>query len=222
MCRVLVVGDLHLPATHSQYYEFIKQVKRKYKTDETVFIGDIVDHNAISFHQKHPESSSAQDEYKNVQSGLKKWKRLLPEAKVCIGNHDERVHRLGSDAGIPSVYLRQYADVWETPNWDWDFSFLIDGVGYSHGTGTSGIAPAFNSTRLTGQSWVMGHTHSVASVNWIQAHTGKMLFGMNVGSGVDKKHIAMNYTKNHLKKPILSAGVVIDGHPYLEIMGLSS
>ena len=55
MARVLVIGDLHLPAEHPDYYAFIKDVKRKYRTDTTVFIGDIVDHHAISFHKKHPE-----------------------------------------------------------------------------------------------------------------------------------------------------------------------
>ena len=143
---------------------------------------------------------------------------MFPEAYVCIGNHDERVHRLGTDAGIPSVYMRGYEDVWNTPSWEWDYTFFIDGVGYAHGTCTSGIAPAFNSAKVTGQSWVMGHTHSVACVNWMKANTGNMLFGMNVGSGVDASHIALDYTKNHMKKPIISAGVVIDGHPYLEMM----
>ena len=41
---------------------------------------------------------------------------------------------------------------------------------------------------------------------------------MNVGCGIDAKHIVMDYGKNHIKKPIVAAGVVIDGHPYLEIM----
>jgi predicted phosphodiesterase len=218
MSRVLVIGDLHLPASHPEYYDFIKSVKRKHKTDTTVFIGDIVDHNAISFHKKSPESMSAQDEYGCIKEGLKKWKKLFPEAMVCIGNHDERVHRLGTDAGIPSVYIKKYEDVWSTPEWSWQYSHTIDGVGYSHGTGTSGMSPAFNSTKITGQSWVMGHTHSVANISWLRAHNGNMLFGMNVGSGVDATHIAMNYTKNHIKKPIISAGVVIDGHPYLEMM----
>ena len=41
---------------------------------------------------------------------------------------------------------------------------------------------------------------------------------MNVGCGVDREHIAMAYGSNFLKKPIVSAGVVIDGHPFLELM----
>jgi hypothetical protein len=46
-----------------------------------------------------------------------------------------------------------------------------------------------------------------------------MYFGMNVGCGVDQRHPALSYSKPHLKKAILSCGIVIDGtQPYLEIM----
>tara|TARA_Y100001938_G_scaffold20502_2_gene26049 strand:+ start:56835 stop:57503 length:669 start_codon:yes stop_codon:yes gene_type:complete len=218
MARVLVIGDLHLPAEHPDYYSFVKDIKRKYRTNTTVFIGDIVDHHAISFHKKHPESISAMQEYQGVVDNLKKWKRLFPSAHVMIGNHDERVIRLNADVGIPPVYLKEYSEVWDTPNWSWEYSTNIDGVHYSHGTGSGGMAPAFNSAKLTGNSWVMGHTHSVAGIQYLRTPTNKYIFGMNVGCGVDTNHTAMSYAKNYIKKPIVSVGVVIDGHPYLELL----
>ena len=103
MARVLCIGDLHLPATHTKYLDFIRKLKRKYKTDTTVFIGDVLDHHSISFHQKNPELPSAIDEHKQTVKGMKAWKKTFPEAVICIGNHDERVHRLSSAAGIPSM-----------------------------------------------------------------------------------------------------------------------
>ena len=218
MSRVLVIGDLHLPAEHPEYFDFVKLIKRKYKTNKTVFIGDIVDHHAISFHKKHPESDSAMHEYWNIVETIKRWKRLFPVADVMIGNHDERVIRLNADVGIPTVYLKNYRELWGTPHWKWEYTTQIDGVNYSHGTGTSGIAPAFNSAKLTGNSWVMGHTHSVAGIQWLKTPTGNHIFGMNVGCGIDAGHVVMNYAKNHMKKPIVSVGVVIDGHPYLEVL----
>ena len=30
----------------------------------------------------------------------------------------------------------------------------------------------------------------------------------------------MSYGKNLIKKPVISCGVVIDGHPYLELMNM--
>ena len=97
MSRVLVIGDLHLPAEKQGYFDFVKKIKRKYKTDTTVFIGDVLDHHSISFHKKHVESGGPVQEFKEAFESMAKWKRLFPKARVCIGNHDERVMKLSSD-----------------------------------------------------------------------------------------------------------------------------
>lgn len=217
MANVLVIGDLHLPAVHPEYLDFCKSIKKKYKTTQTVFIGDIVDLHAISFHKKHPESDAAILEYEKAMDDLKMWRKSFPVAKVCIGNHDERIHRLAADSGIPSMYLREYEEIYKTPRWDWQQSFLIDDIFYYHGTGINNQYPSYNAAKSRSCSVVSGHTHSVASINWMSGPTHK-IFGMNVGCGVDITHKGMAYGSAFLRKPILSAGVVIDGHPYLELM----
>ena len=217
MARVLCIGDLHLPAIHPDYLQFVRGLKRKYRTNTTVFIGDVIDHHSLSFHQKHPELPSAIGEHEEVVKGMKEWKRAFPEAMVCIGNHDERVHRLSATAGIPSMYLMDYKTLYDTPKWNWDRSFLVDDVMYIHGTGTGGQRPAYTAAVKMGHSVVMGHVHSVSGIHLLQSPT-KRIFGMNVGCGVDKDHRAMNYARNHLNKPVLSAGIIIDGKPMLEIM----
>ena len=219
MSRVLVVGDLHFPAVHEQYLEFVKDVRKKYKTNTTVFIGDVIDHASISFHKKHPENPAAVDEYDSAMWKLEDWRRTFPKAHVTIGNHDERVLRLAADAGIPSMYIRNYKEVYKTKEWNWVPSIEIDDVYYYHGTGAGGQYPAINAAKMRLQSVVMGHYHSVAGINWIVGPTSR-IFGMNVGSGVDRFHPAMQYGSAYLKKPVLSCGVVIDGHPYLELMDL--
>jgi predicted phosphodiesterase len=219
MSRVLIIGDLHLPAERSDYLSFCRNLRKKYKTEETVFIGDVLDHHAISFHQSHPEADSAVAEYHRCMEKLKKWKKAFPTAKVCIGNHDERIHRLSANAGIPAMYLKNYKEIFDTPTWEWEWEWVIDNVSYVHGTGTSsGVTPAFNSAKARIQSTVSGHVHSVASINWLCGPGGKKIFGFNVPCGVDKDHLMMYYSKNFLKKPVTGAGVVIDGHPYMEIM----
>jgi predicted phosphodiesterase len=219
MSRVLVVGDLHCPAVHSQYLDFVRDVKKKYRTDTTVFIGDVVDHASISFHKKNPEHPAAMDEYHLATECLQTWIKAFPRAVVTIGNHDERVARLAADAGIPGHYLREYSAVYRTKNWDWVHSFEMDNVYYYHGVGAGGMYPAINAAKMRLQSVVMGHYHSVAGINWIVGPTSR-IFGMNVGSGVDRFHPAMQYGSAYLKKPIVSCGVVINGHPYLELMNL--
>lgn len=219
MSRVLVIGDLHCPATHPDYMGFVKKVAKKYKTNRTVFIGDVVDHASISFHKKNPEHPSAMEEYRQATEGVKSWYRAYPKAEVMIGNHDERVFRLSADVGIPDHYIKPYNDLYGTKGWKWVRNTVIDGVYYYHGIGASGQYPAFHAAKLRLQSVIIGHYHSVAGINWQVGPTSR-LFGMNVGSGVDRNHPLMNYGSHFLKKPVVSCGVVIDGHPYLELMDL--
>jgi len=218
MSRVLVIGDLHLPAERENYLSFCKSIKKKYRTNTTIFIGDVVDHHAISFHSKHPEAEAAQQEYALVMERLKIWKKCFQEARVCIGNHDERVHRLAAASGIPSMYLKDYQEVYGTPNWKWGYEFIIDKVFYTHGTGSSGMTPAMNIARTRLESVVSGHVHSVAGINWTCGPNDKKILGFNVPNGIDRPHKLMYCGRNFLKKPVNGAGVVIDGSPYMEIM----
>ena len=43
MSRVLVIGDTHCPVMIDGYVDFLKDIKRKHKTDAVVHIGDVVD-----------------------------------------------------------------------------------------------------------------------------------------------------------------------------------
>ena len=82
MSKVLVIGHLHLPAERKDYLDFCKSLKKKYKTDTTVFIGDVIDHHSISFHNKHPEEDAALAEYHRVQQAMKAWKKSFGVAKI--------------------------------------------------------------------------------------------------------------------------------------------
>ena len=216
MSRVLVIGDIHAPATHKDYFSFIKRIQKKHNTDRTVFIGDIVDNEAISFHEKSPELPGAMDEYKTAMKIVKKWHKAFPNAKVCIGNHDERISRRAKSQGIPSIYLKNYNEIYDSDGWAWAYRHEIDNVIYTHGIGWGGKTPSFNAACHCQQSVVSGHVHSIAAINWISNGVNP-IFGMNVGAGVDYSHPAMNYGKFTLKKPVFGCGVVINGHPYLEI-----
>ena len=55
-----------------------------------------------------------------------------------------------------------------------------------------------------------GHTHANAGVFWM-ASPNDMIFGMNVGCGVDSEHLAMRYGKKYIGKPTLGCGIVING-----------
>ncbi len=217
MSKVLAIGDVHDPVSHPGYRPFCMDLRDKYKCDKIVFIGDVIDMQAISFHANNPQCPGAKDEFRLTKDAIRKWYRAFPEAKVCIGNHDARVIRLAESVNIPPQYLRSYADVWKTPNWKWANDFIIDDVYYWHGTGRSGIYPAFNVMKDMLMSVVIGHCHAAAGIKWL-ANPLRRTFGMDVGCGIDIDAFNFAYGANSQKRPMLSAGVVLDGVPLHFIM----
>ena len=59
---ILVISDLHIPYHHRDSFEFLKALKKKYKPDLVVNIGDEIDCHALSFHDSNPDLPSAGDE----------------------------------------------------------------------------------------------------------------------------------------------------------------
>jgi predicted phosphodiesterase len=217
MSKVGVIGDTHFPATHPGYRSFCEDVFEKHDCDVFLHIGDVVDWHAISMHEPEPDADGALAEYDNAKEHIAKWKRSFPELFVCEGNHDARIARKAKTVNIPSRFLRDYNELWETPNWLWRPDHKIDGVYYLHGTGTSGKYPAMTTMEKMLMSTVQGHVHAAAGI-WWRANPERRLFGMNVGTGVDDKHIAFRYGENLKTRAILSAGVVLDGTPMHFIM----
>ncbi len=217
MAKVLIIGDLHEPVSHPAYLRFCQDIYEQWDCDTVVFIGDVVDFHAISFHTAHPECHGPADEYKLASEKVEKWNNVFPVAYVCIGNHDERVIRLAQSVNIPSKFLRNYQEAWKTPAWNWDYEFQVDDVCYYHGTGTGGIHPAYNAMRQRLMSVCIGHCHSSAGIKFL-VNPHKRIFGMDVGTGIDVRAFQFAYGRHMVKKPVLSCGVVLDGIPYLEVM----
>jgi len=208
--NVLTISDIHAPFTHPRFFEFICDVYDTYDIDEVVFSGDIVDLHALSFHEHDADGLSAGHEVLAAKRQLKKWVQKFPVAKVCIGNHDARTIRLARKAGLPVRCLRDFADIWDTPNWNWDWEHIVDGVLYTHGTGTSGVNAARNLAIKRGMSTVIGHLHKDAGCLW-HASVTRRIFGLNVGCGIDVHAYAFNYGKDFVDKPMLGCGVTLDG-----------
>jgi hypothetical protein len=149
-----------------------------------MFMGDVADFQAISFHANNPNCPGVTDEYLLAKQCIQRWRRAFPKAKVCIGNHDERVIRLAESVNIPTKFLRDFSEIWKTSGWEWDYDFIIDNVYYFHGTGNGGTHPAWNVMSKQLMSVVMGHLHSRAGIKW-KVNPQKRIFGMDVGC-VDK------------------------------------
>ena len=203
--RVLVIGDLHEPFCLDGYFEFCKDIYTKYKCTDVVFIGDIVDNHFSSYHETIPDSIGGGDELEFAISKLKKWHTYFPNATVIIGNHDRLIMRKAQTGGISSKWIRDYKDVLEVPTWNFVDRHVIDNVQYLHGEGGTAKVKCKSDMMST----VQGHLHTQAYTEWFVGANFK-IFGMQIGCGIEWKHIAFSYSK-YGKKPAIGCGVVING-----------
>lgn len=215
MSRVLCIGDLHIPWERKGYFQFCCDLYEQWGCNAVVFIGDVVDSHAVSFHKKHPDMPGALQEYKQAKDQVKRWHDRFPRSVVIIGNHDERVIRVARDSGIPEVYLKSYKANWGASSWQWKKDYIIDNVYYYHGTGQGGEYPAANAVRKMLMSVVMGHNHTASGVKYYTNPT-RRVFACDTGAGCDDKAIAFAYATNNKRRSVLSAAVIIDGVPYVE------
>jgi predicted phosphodiesterase len=217
MSNILAPSDPHEPVSHPGYLQFCQDLYAEWQCDKVVIGGDITDHQAISFHAANPECPAPSDEYLLTKRAIHKWYNAFPNAKICIGNHDERVIRLAESVNIPAKYLRDFNEIWKTKGWDWQHEFIIDDVYYFHGTGNGGLYPAANCTKKMLMSVVMGHNHSRAGISWT-ANPRTRIFGMDIGCGIDVRAWQFAYGRHMKQRPILGCGIIKDGIPYHEIM----
>ena len=210
--NVLVIGDLHEPFCLDKYLSHCIETYNKYKCNEVVFIGDIIDNHASSYHETDPDGHSAGQELKMAIQRIKQWYQAFPKATVIIGNHDRLIMRKAYSSGLSKLWIKDYAEVLGTPGWNFTESIEIDDVLYIHGEGGTARARV----RRDLQSIVQGHLHSQAYIDWCVGAKFK-LFGMQVGCGIDHKSYAMAYGKEG-PKPAIACGVVLQGEVPINIM----
>ncbi len=210
--RVLVIGDLHEPFCLEGYFNFCVDVYKNYGCNRVVFIGDVVDNHASSYHDTIPDGFSASTELDLAIFKLESWYKAFPKADWIIGNHDRIIGRKAVTAAISDRWVRDYNQVLEVPNWNMHEELVIDGVQYIHGEGGTARARAKKDLMST----VQGHYHPQAYTEYVVGKTYK-IFGMQVGCGVDSKSYAMHYAKNFPKQAI-GCGVVINGTQAINVL----
>jgi len=205
--NVLVIGDLHCPFELEGYLEFCIKQKERFNCGKVIFIGDILDSNFSSYHDTNADGYSAGQELDLAIARLSKWYAAFPEATVTIGNHDRLVHRKNTSGGVSARWIRPFAEVLETPNWDFVEQYSYNDVLYIHGEQSNAFAKAQSEFK----SVVSGHLHTEGYVRLLN---GGKNFAMQVGTGIDFTQYAFSYAQRG-KQPILSCGVVINHSPII-------
>lgn len=146
-----------------------------------------------------------------AMKAMRRWYKAYPKMTVCVGNHSALPFRQATTAGIPKRWLRSYEDAWEAPKgWRWVLETIIDDVLYEHGTGASGKNAALARAEKHRMRTVIGHTHTAAGAQF-NASRKDLIWGLNVGCGIDHKAYAFAYAKEHAAKPVIGCGVVAEG-----------
>jgi len=208
---ILVISDMHCPYNHVDLVPFLKALKKKFKFDRVVCIGDEIDGSSWSYHEANTELPSPGEELKQAIKALQPVYKLFPKVDVLESNHGSLVYRKGITARIPAAAIKSYRDQIEAPRgWNWYESLVINTplspVYFTHGiTGTPGKL-----SNMYSLSSVQGHYHSRSQVTWISTPE-RLRFDMHVGCLIDDKSLAFKYNKMSPVRPIISVGVIING-----------
>jgi hypothetical protein len=217
---ILVLSDLHCPYQHPDALAFLKAVKAKYQPTEVVCIGDEVDFHALSFHDSDPDLDSAGAELERAIEALKPIYKLFPKVQVVESNHGSMVLRKAMANGMPKKVFRSYNDILEAPKtWVWseDLTLKLNDGSSCYFHHSRGIA--LRTGQVYGMSHVCGHHHESYNINYWSTPE-RLSFAMTVGCLVDRKSLALAYSKNNLKRQIIGVGIIVNSVPQLIPMSL--
>lgn len=218
---ILIISDTHIPYHHKDLLPFLKAIKKKYKPDRVIHIGDEVDKHAMSMHDSDPDLPSAGDELKQSLPIIKELENLFPDMDLLDSNHGSLVYRRALKHGIPKAYLRHYNEFLEVgKGWKWHDDLTVDTSGgpvyFCHGK----VADVLKLAQSMGMSCVQGHYHSSYSIKYYGNSLG-LYFGLQVGCLIDKDSLAFRYNKTQRARPIIGLGMIINGLPKLVPMVLN-
>lgn len=214
MKRTLIIPDMHAPYQHIDTLPFLCSVRDRYKTEQTICLGDETDQHALSYHESNPDLFSAGDELACAAEFLLELHKEFPVMRLCESNHGSLIYRKALTHGIPKGMLKTYEEIYGVKGWSWHeeiFERVNNKVQvcFKHSFGIN-IANAL--PRQGGVCIVQGHHHSKCNVEYLETPNSR-LFGMTVGCLIDQKSLAFAYNRLSPARPFLACGVIIDGMP---------
>lgn len=213
MLTVMVCPDLHIPFHHQDAFNFLIAVKKRYKPDICVNLGDMEDWHSISMHDHDPDGFSAGAELAILRKKIQPLFKIFPELYICNSNHGSLPLRRAFKFGLPRDVIKGTREILQAPSaWKWADQWEFDGVIYEHGDPFTGASAAIKAAEQNMQSTVIGHVHSFAGIQY-SANSKHLIFGFNVGCLIERTAYAFEYAKKIKKKPILGCGIIRGGIP---------
>tara|TARA_R100000654_G_scaffold5716_1_gene15734 strand:+ start:1711 stop:2409 length:699 start_codon:yes stop_codon:yes gene_type:complete len=219
--RILVISDMHLPYQHKDAIKFLSEIKKEFKPDRVINIGDLLDFHAISMHTHDPDLASAGHELTMARKYVRELESIYPQVTEVDSNHSSLVYRRAIKYGMSREFLKDYGDFLGTKKWNWvdDLTITMSNgqrCFFTHGRS----ADVLKVSQTMGMSAVQGHYHTKFLVSY-WANPDNLFFAMNVGCMINQKSMAFHYAKNFKTRFILGCGIILDGIPRLLPMVLN-
>jgi Icc-related predicted phosphoesterase len=215
MKRILVISDLHLPYQRPDAFDFLREVKKQYKPDFVVNIGDLLDQHALSFHDSNPDLYSAGHELIKAKDQVKELESIFPQMVEIDSNHSSMIYRRALKHGLPRAYLKDYGDFLQTKKWKWVDDLVLTLPNKQRCLFTHGrSADVLKVSQTNGMNCVQGHYHTKFNIQY-WANPDALYWGMQVGCLINQKSMAFAYAKNFKTRFIMGCGIIIDSQPKL-------
>ena len=221
--RILVISDTHFPYHHQDTFVFLTKLKKIYKPDTVVHIGDEMDWHSVNVsHVINPDLPSPADELLIGRSLCGQLEKIFPKMVLLESNHGSMILRRAMAKGMSKFFIKDYNEILDVNrDWKWKEKHIIETdkgkILFAH----QFSADISKAVKQSAMSCVQGHYHCSSSISYI-ANDFHLNWGMSVGCLVDKKSLAMAYMKVNLAKPVLSCGVITEGIPYIVPMVLNN
>lgn len=212
MLPTLVIPDTHIPFEHRDALAFVCAVRDKYRTEQTIHLGDELDFHASSYHDHNPDLPSAGDELRLSVKRLAAWRAEFPTMRLCDSNHGSLLRRKAMTHGLPAATLTQLTELYGAPGWTWHREIVEDMHGvpviFRHAFGRS-IRSSLG--RIGDSCAVWGHYHTVFGVEW-RNNLYYRQFAACGGCLIDPSSPAFDYDRANLDRPMLGCLVIVDGN----------
>jgi len=216
--HILVFGDTHFPYHHPDTFEFLDALLDLYpEIDRVVHMGDLLDQYCFSSYPKVPNADVPNKEIEAARQCIRELAKRFPNLEIMASNHDDRLYKKGTQAGIPKEILLPYEQLIGSPRgWRWhkDLTLTVDStrekVHFRHTTAEMTL----NAARSLGCTTVLGHSHNRFGV---QATKGpnKLIYGVDAGCLISDKGSPYAYNKGSVTRPVHGCVLLVRGVPYL-------
>jgi len=222
--RIMVFGDLHAPYHDDNALSFLKSVKKQFKPDRVVCVGDLVDFYSASRFPKDPSHpDSLVNEIKKISSVVQKLAKIFPAMDITMGNHDDRLSIRANGAGIPRELMSTFGTIIDAPegwvfhNSSEDLTLNIqatkENITFAHHRGVNTLLLA----QRLGRSYVAGHSHTKGQV--VGFNNGeRTIFGVNNPCLISNTGSPFAYAKISNINPIKGCTLIEAGVPRLVLL----